>query len=71
MDLRRRGRAIAFRPWRRTVVILESAAASVLIFGSALILRACWRVDQRNAPPLRRRTAWRKTSLPVGHKRAA
>jgi hypothetical protein len=53
------------------VVILESAAASVLIFGSALILRACWRVDQRNAPPLRRRSAWRKTSLPVGHKRAA
>jgi len=53
------------------VLILESAAASALIFGSALILRACWRVDQRNTPPLRRRTAWRKTSLPVAHKRAA
>ena len=52
------------------MVILESAAATVLILGSALILRACWRVDQRDVTPLRRRTTWRK-SLPVAHKRAA
>jgi hypothetical protein len=52
------------------VVILESAAATALIVGSALILRACWRVDQRSFTPLRRRSAWRK-SLPIVHKRAA
>jgi len=28
------------------VVILESAAASVLVAGTVFILRACWRVDQ-------------------------
>ena len=63
-------RAIAFRSWRRTVLILESAAATALIVGSALILRACWRVDQRRSAPLRRRTAWRKTH-PIVHRRAA
>jgi len=52
------------------VVILESAAATVLILGSALILRACWRVDQRRSAPLRRRTPWRKTH-PIVHRHAA
>jgi len=52
------------------VLILESAAATVLIVGSTLILRACWRMDQRSAKPLRRRTSWRKTTVPVVHRRA-
>ena len=52
------------------MLILESAAATVLIVGSTLILRACWRMDQRGATPLRRRTSWLKATGPVVHKRA-
>ena len=52
------------------MLILESAAATVLIVGSTLILRACWRMDQRGATPLRRRTSWLKATAPVVHKPA-
>jgi len=44
------------------VVILESAAATVLVAGTVFILRACWRIDQPKMALARSRRSPRKTS---------
>ncbi len=56
------------------MLILESAAATVLVAGSVFILRACWRIDQpkmRLARTRRGKPRGRSGPLPVLHKRAA
>jgi len=47
------------------VVILESAAASVLVAGTVFILRACWRADQSKIRLVQRK-ARRSSGAPVG-----
>jgi hypothetical protein len=57
------------------VLILESAAASILVLGSVLILRACWEGDTepRKTRSLRRvpRPKAKARSMGADHKRAA
>jgi hypothetical protein len=54
------------------VVILESAAATVLVLGSVLILRACWKVDSpRHVGVVRRRRIAHPKTVSAEHRRAA
>ena len=57
------------------MVILESAAASVLVAGTVFILRACWRSDQPKMRLVSRKTRRsagpRPNPQPGQHKRAA
>jgi hypothetical protein len=56
------------------VVILQSAAATILVLATVLILRACWRADQPPVTPMRarpRRVRRNASAMPDIVKRAA